>query len=189
MQFEPQKLYHIYNRGNNSQKVFFTRENYLFFLKKIRQHLLPHCQLLAYCLLPNHFHFLIETPENMTEQAINQGIAIILRSYTQAINKQENRTGSLFQQGSKAKNVENGDANYPFICFQYIHQNPMAAKLVRKMEDWEFSSFKDYINQRNGTLCNKTLAIQLLDLPQNAEEFYKQSYNVIANEEIQHILV
>ena len=52
-------IYHVYNRGNNSQTVFFARENYLFFLEKLRRHILPHADILAWCLMPNHFHLMI----------------------------------------------------------------------------------------------------------------------------------
>ena len=59
MIFEPNHIYHIYNQGNNRQRIFFNRENYLFFLKKIREHILPFAEILAWCLMPNHFHLII----------------------------------------------------------------------------------------------------------------------------------
>lgn len=59
MHFESNHIYHIYNRGNNSQNIFFTRGNYLFFLQKIRKHILPYADVLAWCLMPNHFHLMV----------------------------------------------------------------------------------------------------------------------------------
>ena len=59
MHFESEDLYHVFNQGNNRQKIFFTRANYLFFLRKIDQHILPHADVLAWCLMPNHFHLMI----------------------------------------------------------------------------------------------------------------------------------
>ena len=179
MEFHPDSFYHIYNRGNNKQQIFFSFENYLFFLKKIKHHLLPHCDILNHCLMPNHFHILIYTKSHISGPDVNNSIAIILRSYAQAINKLYSRTGSLFQQKTKAKLLCKQETHYPFICFNYIHQNPLKAKLVTKMEDWEFSSFRDYIGLRNGTLVNKTLACLLLDLPADKEELYFLSYKVI----------
>lgn len=116
MQFEPTHIYHIYNRGNNSQPIFFKRDNYLFFLKKIREYVVPFSDVIAWCLMPTHFHLMIyvncveiEIGEQVTshhlltkKRSLNDSIAILLRSYTRAIQKQENRTGSLFQNRTKA---------------------------------------------------------------------------------------
>lgn len=63
MEFAVGHIYHVYNRGNNSQPVFFTRENDLFFLDKIRKYILPHADILAWCLMPNHFHLMIEVKQ------------------------------------------------------------------------------------------------------------------------------
>ena len=111
------------------------------------------------------------------DQKINKAIAIILRSYAQAINKQRKRTGSLFQQKTKAKEIDDSDEQYLLVCFNYIHQNPINAGLVSKMEDWGFSSFRDYAGLRKGTLCNKSLAQQLVSM--EFERFMEESYEVI----------
>jgi len=58
MDFYPNQLFHIYNQGNNRQRIFFSEENYELFLWKMRAHLLPFGDLVAYCLMPNHFHWL-----------------------------------------------------------------------------------------------------------------------------------
>ena len=59
MQFEKDHLYHIYNQGNNRRKVFYNRENYLFFLTKMKRYILPYANILAWCLMPNHFHLMV----------------------------------------------------------------------------------------------------------------------------------
>lgn len=186
MSLQTDKLYHFYNQGNNREKVFFSRDNYLYFLSKFKKHVSPHCQVLAYCLMPNHFHFLINTTKESVEEikvgslmvpALNNGFRQLLSSYAQAINKQEGRTGSLFRQKTKAKLLEVQDGQYPVLCFHYIHQNPLRAKLVKKIEDWEFSSFRDYIGLRNGTLCDQQSAIYLLDISKDL--LYQESYQVV----------
>ncbi len=58
MKFYPQQLFHIYNQGNNRRDIFFTDEHYLFFLWKMRAYLLPFGEFIAWCLMPNHFHWL-----------------------------------------------------------------------------------------------------------------------------------
>ena len=167
----------------------------MFFLKKIRKNIQPHCDILAWCLMPNHFHFLAnadsrtvarKTIAGAERNVLVEGIRNLLSSYTQAINKQNNTTGSLFQQNTKAKPISKGSNLYGQTSFHYIHQNPMEAKLVSKMEDWEYSSFKDYCSMRNGTLINKELAIQLLDL--DMKRFYEDSYRIINDDDIKNIL-
>ena len=59
MQYETEYIYHICNQGNNRQHIFFRDGNYLFFIEKMREHLLPHCDILAWCLMPNHFHWMV----------------------------------------------------------------------------------------------------------------------------------
>jgi len=195
MQFFQNELYHIYNRGNNRRKIFYMPDNYIFFLKKVRRYLLPYCDILSYSLIPNHFHFLIHSDERtirtktIRDQARNplsEGIRLLLSSYTQAINKQNKFTGSLFQQNTKAKPIVKGSSNYDLTVFHYIHQNAYRANLVERLEDWEYSSFRDYCGQRSGTLCNKELAIKLLGL--NMNTFYEESYKAIGIDDINKIL-
>lgn len=179
---EKDVVYHLYNRGNNSQIVFFNRENYIFFLQKVRKHLYPYCDILAYCLMPNHFHFMIHANSNSEKTKMHgdkstnifsENLRIMLSSYTRAINKQENRTGSLFQQNSKLKPINDifygkisnpNNIGYDYFCFHYIHNNPVLAGLVKAKEDWEFSSYMDYSGLRNGNLINKEIALKTVSL-------------------------
>lgn len=179
-------IYHIYNRGNNKQKIFFSEQNYLFFLKKIKVELLPYCEILAYCLMPNHFHLIVyiklkNQVDNLKKtKTLNNGIAILLRSYTRAIQRQENYTGSLFQQKTKAKEIKDGSnnsINLVSICAHYVHQNPKKAGLVNNLESWKYSSYLDYMGLRNGTLCNKELFYLLADIKK--EEFIAESNRLL----------
>ncbi|MFT3824843.1 MAG: hypothetical protein QM731_13040 [Chitinophagaceae bacterium] len=146
--------------------------------------------------MPNHFHFLIYADSRtiatrasgpFTRNVLSEGIKNLLSSYTQAINKQLKTTGSLFQQNTKAKCVLDGKDNYAVTCMHYIHQNPLKAGLVKKMEDWQYSSFRDYIGLRNGTIPNKRLFFELLD--QNPQTFYNDSYKVIANDDTEKLYI
>lgn len=196
MNFEAGYIYHIYNQGNNRQKIFFSRNNYLFFLKKVKNYVLPYADIFAWCLMPNHFHLMVlvntlEKSHQMTSShqmtkptTFNNSIAIMLRSYTRAINKQEKRSGSLFKSHTKVEcingpdgitpsffsvngitkiNIQNPEKQYPQICFDYIHQNPVKANLVNKAEEWEFSSARDYAGLREGKLINKQKAKEFLN--------------------------
>jgi putative transposase len=112
-------------------------------------------------------------------RTFNQSIGLLLRSYTRAINKQEKVSGSLFRKKTKADclnspqmtpafintssgtfvNVPCPGKEYPQLCFDYIHHNPLASNLVKDISDWEFSSAKDYYSNRKGTLVNKERAL------------------------------
>lgn len=175
MRFESERIYHIYNRGNNRQRIFFNRENYLYFLRKIRDKLKPHCDIMAYCLMPNHFHLMIKTNEKSVKtifvgkderNVLSEAMRQILSSYSFAVNKQERRTGSLFTQNTNAKELASLEIDFEttLTCFNYIHQNPYVALFVDKIEDWEFSSFRDYAGLRDGTLCNKELTKRILNI-------------------------
>ena len=129
MPFEPNRIYHIYNQGNNKELIFTKEKNYLFFIQKMRDHILPNVHFLAYCLMPNHFHWLVyikeeaclpsksvrgkprfSTSENSSDkfsvhyqQQLSHQIKNVLSGYTKAFNKQEGRSGSLFRQRTKYK--------------------------------------------------------------------------------------
>ena len=199
MQFEKGYIYHVYNQGNNRQKIFFQKRNYEFFLKKIETNIKPFADILAYCLMPNHFHLMVlvrelDLPnpsegfaqsEALAYRSINQSIGIMLRSYTNAINKQEKRTGTLFRKQTKAECVNCPDGitrsfitkegitevmqslpelQYPQVCFNYIHLNPVKAGLVKKTEDWEFSSAGVYSGKRKSTLVNIDMAKEYIEI-------------------------
>lgn len=70
--FASENIYHIYNRGNDKQLIFFNRDNYLYFLKKLRKYIFPHCEILDYCLMPNHFHLLVYADERVEEELSNK---------------------------------------------------------------------------------------------------------------------
>ena len=190
------EYYHIYNRGNNRQPIFFNDNNYIFFLRKIRKQLLPVADIICYCLMPNHFHIIIRATDKSTNERKSFGgkpmqefpyrIGILLSSYSQAINKQNNTTGSLFQQKTKAKilseQIADKKINYLENCFSYVHNNPVRSKLVTNLKDWPYSSWPDYAGIRNGTLVNKQIFFEATGL--RGENFAEQLYKEITEEDI-----
>jgi putative transposase len=171
MNFEEKKVYHIYNRGNNQQRIFFDDENYKLFMKKIDKAIGAHCELLAFCLMPNHFHLLVyikqEKIKNIygKEKSLNDYIAVLLRSYTRILQLERDFKGSLFQQKTKAKEVAGYDSfdgcEHIKTCAQYIHQNPLKARLVKDLKYWPYSSYPNYTGKVGDLICNKKLFYQL----------------------------
>ena len=178
MEFLPENVYHVFNQGNNREVIFRQEEDYLIFLRLLRKLILPQCNLLAYCLMPNHFHLIVQANEKAVKERTSFGgkpmqefayrIGILLSSYSQAINKQNNTTGSLFQQKTKAKilseQIEGKQESYLENCFFYVHNNPFEAGLIKRLKEWQWSSYLDYVDARKGTLCNKQLFFELTGL-------------------------
>jgi REP element-mobilizing transposase RayT len=141
-------VYHIYNRGVNFGDIFFTRANRIFFLRRLREYCpAEKGAVIAYCLMPNHYHLLIQIAADDFGLKAMQPLLV---SYTKAINKQEARVGAVFQGPYQARRVtSDGDL---VRLSRYIHLNPVTAGFVACPEDWEFSSYQEYIGIRAGTL-------------------------------------
>lgn len=146
-EFLPGQYYHLYNRGNNRDKIFFERENYLFFLRRFRYYLVQDTlDVNAYCLMPNHYHFLVY----LRKGDFSQKMQAFTLSYTKAMNKRYRRCGSIFQGRFQAILVDSDE--YVLRLSRYIHLNPVKAGLVQCPEHWEFSSYLEYVGLRQGTL-------------------------------------
>ncbi len=79
-------FYHVYNRGNNRQNIFFERENYIYFLRLVRKHLISNAvDIIAYCLMPNHYHFLVY----LRDETLSDAMKSLSLAYTKAINKKK----------------------------------------------------------------------------------------------------
>ncbi len=204
--YHPEVIYHVYNQSINYETLFKERDNYFFFLEKIRRHILPCADVLCYCLMPDHFHLMLkpkpagcspstagrflkleeEAIEVKFQQLLSHQFKIVLSSYTRAINLQFKRRGSLFRAKTKAKPGYSGfypeaaelSATEPLtrfipylqICFHYIHDNPVKARLVDHPEEWEFSSALDYAGWRDSEICNFPLTKQLLGIRRSTDK-------------------
>ena len=142
--FEPDAFYHIYNRGVNREKIFFNEENNLFFTRNIERYLTPVLDIIAYCLMPTHYHLLV-CVRDIADQGYCQTTKAIQRfsiSYTKAINKRYDRVGPLFQGPYQVKLINGIDHSRRII--PYIHENPVHAGFVNNPIDWKFSSARIY---------------------------------------------
>jgi putative transposase len=113
--------YHLYNRGADRAPIFREEDNWLFVLRKVKEY----CRTLsltpiAYCLMPNHYHFLIRQEGDHGAGLLPQRV---FNSYTKAFNKRYGRSGTLFEGNYKALAVEE-DAHLLHLC-RYIHANPV----------------------------------------------------------------
>jgi len=150
MQFLTGEMYHLYNRGNRKAEVFHERGDYPYFLRQLRDYLQEYpVKLIAYCLMPNHYHLLTQQDG---DGAISEMMQAFGTSLGKTYNKKYNTVGSLFQ--GKFRDEHVGDMGYLRYLARYFHRNPVQAKLCRAPEDWEFSNYRDVIGLRDGTLCD-----------------------------------
>jgi len=98
------KLCHFYNRSNGKENIFFRDENYFYFLRQYEKYLADSIDTFAYCLLPNHFHFLGKIKSD-DPNSVSENFRKFFISYSMSVNIQENRKGNLFQRGLREKSL------------------------------------------------------------------------------------
>ncbi len=147
------KFYHIYNRGINSAAIFFEKSNYDYFLRLYENHIDPVAETYAWCLMKNHFHFLVKIKEKDlagTDRLPHQCFSNLFNAYAKAVNKKYNRHGSLFQRAFKRKLVE--DDVYLKRLILYIHNNPVHHRVCEDAMNYPWSSYLACISEKPGTL-------------------------------------
>ena len=145
------KYYHIYNRGNNRENIFFEKHNYRHFLELYAKYIVPTADTYVYCLLRNHFHFLVriktvEEQETLRVLKPSQQFGNLFNAYAKAINKAYNRTGSLFQNPFGRIEVAS-DAYFIWLVI-YIHQNPQKHGLIDDFRIWPHSSYRTLLSTK-----------------------------------------
>jgi putative transposase len=164
--------YHIYNRGIDGRNIFFSPANCIHLLKTIKITINRYgVDLVAYCLMPNHYHFLAR---QQTEQPLSEWIRYIFNGYSQIFNRQHRRRGTLFQ--GRAKHVLVDKEKYLLHLMRYIHYNPVAAKLASKPEQWLFSNYLECIGARYGSLYNPELIEAYFQKPSEYKKFMNDYY-------------
>lgn len=143
--------YHIYNHANGYEDLFIDDGNFYFFLKKTGKYILPASEVLAFCLMPNHFHFLIKTKES--DAKTFKGFSDLFNSYTKSFNKLFHRRGSLFLKSFKKKlEITSGDIKRTIL---YIHRNPIHHGFTAHYSSWEYSSYKNIVGNDPGMISKQ----------------------------------
>ena len=146
----PGHYYHIYNRGAHKASIFHEADNYLFVLRKMKQYLRELAlSIIAYCLMPNHYHYLVrqdgEQPAGLLPQRV-------FNSYSKAYNKRYAHSGTLFQGPYEVILVDKTD--YLLHLCRYIHANPVKDGLVTNLEAWPYTNYAEWIGARPGSLVD-----------------------------------
>ena len=145
------QYYHIYNRGNNRASLFVEERNYAYFLSLYAKHVEPVARTFAYCLLPNHFHLLVQIKDlsGLKRSGLkkpSQHFSNLFNAYARAFNKASGRTGALFQRPFGRILVTSDD--YLAWLVIYIHHNPQKHGLVPDFRDWPCTSYQAHLSQK-----------------------------------------
>ena len=181
------EIYHVYNRGIAKQPIFKSYKNYtraieVFkfyqyksptlrfsfynrlpldqkaqFIQKLEKSTHPQVDIICFCLMPNHFHFLLK---NLEDNGINRFISNTQNSYAKYFNILTSRTGSLFEQNFKAVRIESDDQL--LHVSRYIHLNPLTSYLVKyseELENYQWSSYPKYL-KKGASYLKKDLVLE-----------------------------
>lgn len=191
---KPGNYYHIYNRGNNKKRLFREIQNYNFFLDKWSEYLEEVLGVWAYCLLPNHFHFLVRIKDEdkladlpnrgkSSSHCISNQFRNFFISYTKSFNKVYNRTGSLFQK--PFKRIEVNNQNYLLMLIHYIHHNPIHHNYVKEYNSWKYSSYSA-ISNNQATKVKRKSVLQFFG---GREAFLNYHDHMKNYNEINHLII
>lgn len=152
--------YHVYNRGSEKRNIFQDSRDYGKFLDRARENSKKHAiEILCYCLMPNHFHFLLE---QTTEVSITAFMNALQLGHAKYFNTKYTRVGPLFQGRFKAKLIES--ESYLLQLSAYIHKNPVATVINsgnsknsrnfirQKLQEYQYSSYREYLRPTKGFL-------------------------------------
>ena len=206
IRIEPDKFYHIWNRGNNRENLFYTPANYEYFIRMYAEYLDQVVETYAFCLLPNHFHLLIRTksfllvsPAGETNKAdkndldettktsksnpVSLAFQRFFTAYSQAINVQERRTGSLFQKPFKRLEVKT--TRQLANLAHYIHTNPQKHGIIEDFRQYSWSSYERIIRDKPSKLKKD----EVLQWFRNKENYVNYHARIIDLEELKDIII
>jgi putative transposase len=186
IEIEPENYYHVYNHAIGKEKFFLNISDGYFFLIKVKKYLEPFYEIIAYNLMINHFHLILRAKNRISieqtleeydkdptglyktrqfkahpyEYVLSKSLSNLFNSYTKHYNTNNNRKGSLFRRAFRRKHII--DENYLRDAIIYVHQNPVAAGICAKPEQWELSSYK-VITEMKSERINWKYVIELFD--------------------------
>jgi putative transposase len=185
------RFYHIFNRGNNSDKIFYSTENYRFFLRRLDEHLSAYIEVFAFCLLPNHFHLLVRVKDALHLQdakllkkdPVSVAFLRLFTSYSKAVNKREKRHGSLIENPFKRKEITN--TKYLANVVFYIHANPQLHGICDDFRQYPWSSYKRILINTPSKL-KKDEVMKWFVNPENYLDYHSKNINL---EEIRDLIM
>lgn len=176
--FYKNHYFHVYNRANGKDKLFYNHANYLYFLKKYKEYMGALVSTFAYSLMPNHFHILLKSETDRTEE-ISEQFRKLFISYSMSINRQENRKGSLLQRGVKRVLIQ--EESHLLHLIAYIHTNAVHHGLTANFKNYPYSSYKSIISKKS-TILKRKFIIDIYGGIKQFEEYHENVKTHILND-------
>lgn len=179
----PNICYHIYSRGVDQRVIFQDDRDFKKFLNICFDvYLKRNFKVHSYCLMHNHYHFCLETPE----QNIGDIMRDINSRYVLYFNQKYKRKGRLFEGPYQDRVIDT--PMYFLTLVSYIHSNPLGAGLVRKLDEWKWSSYESYIQkQKKCKFLETTKVLRLFKNMQNFIDYHNQSAELIYHHQFSSI--
>lgn len=151
VQFAQGEYYHIFNRGVGRQQIFLDQADYTYVLRAMKRYSQEFSiSVIAYNLMPNHYHWLVRQDSELPVRLFPQRI---FNGYTKAFNRRHQRSGTLFEGPYRALRVDS-DEYLKHLC-RYIHANPIKAGLSSTLEAWPYSNIHEWLGKRGGSLVDQ----------------------------------
>lgn len=191
-----QGIYHVYNRGVEKRVIFVDTQDYVMFRQYLRAYLLPpdhssqrnlpfslrrtvrgydlfkRVELLAYCLMPNHFHLVVR---QLDSRGMPELVKRLSNAYVSYFNRRYQRVGSLFQGPYRAALVDDMKGALPLS--RYIHRNPLevlSGQGAGLLEEYPYSSYPEYLGRRQTEWLHPETILDLFSAEELAAGTYQQ---------------
>ena len=167
VQWEPGCYYHLYNRGAHRASIFYDDADYLDFLRRLKKYTAMHqVAVIAYCLMPNHYHLLVRQDG---AQKAGLVVQLICNGYSQAFNARHEHDGALFS-GRFQRLLVDREEYLRHLC-RYIHTNPVKDGFALQPDLWTFSNYRDWMGLRAGTLLDHAFIAEHFGSPAAYAQF------------------
>lgn len=180
----PGAWYHVMNRGRRAENIFSEKNDYQLFIDLLKESSeLWNVRISAYCLMPNHYHLLIQTPNGNLSRCMRHLNGV----YTQRYNRSHHCDGQLFRGRYKSILVD-GDS-YLLQLVRYIHRNPLRAGLVENIDKYPWSSHQGYVSHsKKWHWLNQDFILSMLSKDRRkTRKIYRQFVNLEDSAEISQI--
>ncbi|OGP58815.1 MAG: hypothetical protein A2162_05885 [Deltaproteobacteria bacterium RBG_13_52_11b] len=145
--------HHVVQRGNNKERIFFDKEDYQKYLSLLEKYSAEkEVPILAYCLMANHVHLLLRPLSDSALPKMMQGVTLC---YTQYFNAKNERTGRLWECRYYSSIID--EDRYLWSAAKYIENNPVRAGMVRKPDDYGYSSARAHVSGKVDSLLRESL--------------------------------